>query len=117
MKRILRRFHEIFSPKELQQLDAMELVDAMNDPVIRKHWLHAIFEELKRLNLEMDQILLRNEAYRFPDLAARRKAFQDALELILSAKRGVLLGRNHNQAGTKVGQFDLDSVTVDPAPR
>ena len=114
MKRIHRWFDEIFSPKELQRLDAMEIVDAMNDPVIRKTWLFEAFEELKRMNLDVDKCLL-NGGYRIEDLCARRKAFQDVLEYVLSAKRTVVMARDHNH-NSRSGGFDLDSVAVHPSP-
>lgn len=115
MKKIQRWFNAIFDPKEMQNLDAFDLLDAMTDPVIRKEWLHGVFEELKRLNLEVDRRLL-NGGFRIEDLCARRSAYQEVLEAILIAKRSITMGRNPNPS-RKVEGFDLDSVTVHPSPK
>lgn len=112
MRKIYRWMNDIFSPKQLQGLDAIDLVDAMNDPVIRKTWLWQTFEELKRLNLEVDKGLM-SGSMRLNDLSARRKAYQDVLEGILSAKRTVS-SKSHNPKSD--GSFDLDSVTVQTSP-
>lgn len=111
MKKIPRWLSSIFSPKDLLGLDAGEVLDALNDGVIRKTWLYDVFEELKRLNLEIDKRLLSESQFHVQDLAARRKALQFVLEAVLSAKRQV---SDHNP---QKGEFDLDSVTVQPAPR
>jgi hypothetical protein len=107
MKKILRKLEGIFSPKELQGLDSVELLDALNDPGIRKQWLFDIYEELKRMNLEIDVKLRSGEGFYFNDLCARRKAFQDVLDTVLSAKRQV---RSHNPADKSA--YDFDAVTA-----
>ena len=104
---LVKGLKELLSPKELQGLDSNELLEALNDASIRKHWLYEVYEELKRLNLEVDVRLLTEVNYRLTDLCAKRKAYQDVLEAILSAKRQV---RSHNP---KSGSgFDLDAVTA-----
>jgi hypothetical protein len=115
MKSIRRWMNDIFGPKEMQEINAFDLLESMNDPTIRKEWLHGVFEELKRMNLEVDKRLLTG-GYRIEDLCARRKAYQDILEGILSAKRSITMGTRHNRP-VKAGQFDLDSVTVNPSPK
>ena len=109
MKKIPRFLKNFFSPKELHGIDFQEVLDAMADPSIRKMWLFGAFEEMKRLNLEVDRRLLTGNTLNITDLAARRKAYQDVLEGILTAKRQV---RSHNPKPK--GEFDLDSVTVSP---
>lgn len=115
MRKITRWMNDIFSPKQLQDLDALDLLDAMNDPVIRKIWLHTVFDTLKNLNLEVDK-RLQNGGFRIDDLCSRRKAYQDMLEAVMSAKRSVTMARNTNRA-VPVGEFDLNSVTVQPSPK
>ena len=106
MRKIFKKFTDIFSPKQLQGLDSMELIDAFVDPAVRKLWLWEVYEELKRMNLAIDKQLREGNPYNFDDLCARRKAYQDVLDAILRAKRQV---RNNNPAD-KSG-FDLDAVT------
>lgn len=108
MKKIPHLIKEWFSPKSLQGLDLQDILAAMADPMIRKIWMAGVFDELQRLNLEVDKRLLTYDKWNLTDLAARRKAYQDVLESVLSARRQV---KNLNpQSGT----FDLDSVTVHP---
>ena len=105
MKKIFKKFNDIFGPKQLQGLDSMELLDAFNDPSVRKQWMWEVYEELKRMNLCLDKQLLNGHPYNFYDLCARRKAYQDVLDAILSAKRQI---STNNPAK---GGFDLDAVT------
>jgi hypothetical protein len=106
MKKILQRFRDIFHPRELQMLDSLELLAALNDPMTRKIWLYETYEELKRLNLSIDAHLTAGMEFKFTDLCARRKAYQDILESILSAKRQA---KSHNPDSTK---FDLEYATA-----
>ncbi len=109
MKRIPRWLMSIFSPNDLQNLDVHEILDALADSSVRKEWIVETFEELKRINLEVDKRLLSGN-WNIIDLAARRKAYQDMLESILTARR-----RAKNPNPKSKGEFDLDSVTVYPA--
>jgi hypothetical protein len=109
MKKIPDLLKDWFSPKELQGLDINEILGAFADPVVRNIWIFGIFEELKRLNLELDRRLLNADGIYIDDLAARRKAYQDMLDSVLSAKRRA---KNNNPSGPS--SFDLDSVTVLP---
>lgn len=111
MKKLSRWFNNLFSPKELQGLDVAEILAVLSEESIRKLWLYDAFEELKRMNLEVDRRLLAGDVFSLTDLAARRKAYQDILEGILSAKRQI---RDHNPK-SKTGEFDLESVTVGSA--
>ena len=109
MKKIPKLIQEWFSPKALQGLDIQEIMSAMEDRTIRNIWVADLFDELQRLNLEVDNRLLNVEGVNITDLAARRKAYQDVLVAVLSAKRQV---KSHTPQS---GSFDLDSVTVNPA--
>ncbi len=109
MKKLNRWLKNLFSPKELQGLDVQEILAALNEEPVRKLWIYEAFQELKRMNLEIDKRLLTGVTYNLTDLAARRKAYQDMLDGILSARRQL---RSPNP---KMGQFDLESVTAGPA--
>lgn len=111
MKKLNRWLKNLFTPKELHGLDVSEILAALNEEAVRKLWIFEAFQELKRMNLEVDKRLLSGAAYSLTDLAARRKAYQDMLDGILSARRQL---RNHNPKA-KPGEFDLDSVTVGSA--
>ena len=107
MRKILQKFKDIFNPKELQGLDSLELLAAFNDPSVRKQWLWEVYEELKRLNLQIDAKMLSGSDFRLTDLCAKRKAIQDVLELILIARRQVKSNNPADRSG-----FDLDAVTA-----
>ena len=107
MKKIPVMLKQIFSPQDLLGLNVSDLLSALNDASIRREWMYQVLEELKRLNLEVDKRLLSGNDFGITDLAARRKAYQDALESILLAKRQI---RNNNPKSST--GFDLDSVTV-----
>lgn len=110
MKKLSRWLKDVFTPKELHGLDVQDLLEALNDSGIRKLWMYDTLQELKRMNLEIDKRLVSGVSFQITDLAARRKAYQDVLEGVLSAKRQI---KAHNP-GSK-GRFDLDSVTAGPA--
>lgn len=110
MKSIPKLFGDWFSPKEIYGIDISEIQLAFSDSVVRNIWLLGIYEELKRLNLEIDKRLLMNDSMDITDLAARRKAHQDVLESVLTARRRA---KGSNPPSK---DFDLDSVTVLPAP-
>lgn len=110
MKKLTRWFSNVFSPKELHGLDVQEMLAALGDEPTRKMWIFDVFQELKRMNLEVDKRLLTGQTYHLTDLAARRKAYQDILEGILSAKRQI-----KNQNPKSRSEFDLDSVTAHSA--
>ena len=85
----------------------MELLAAFNDPLARKIWLLDVYEELKRLNLQIDAKLLSGSEFRMTDLCVRRKAYQDVLESVMSAKRQAKSNNPSDKSG-----FDLDAVTA-----
>lgn len=107
MKSIPAFLKQLFHPKELHDLDLNELLGAMSDPAVRKVWLTDVFNEMQRVNLEVDARLV-DGVRDVSDLSARRQALQFVLESISSARRRV---RNPNP---KAGSFDLSSVTVQP---
>ena len=114
MKKINRWLHSIFETKQLQNIDLMEILDAMNDPGTRKFWLWDVCEELKRINLEIDKRLVMGNELKLNDLAARRRAYQDVLEGVLLAKR-TAKSQFHNPLAGSEG-FDLENVTVKTSP-
>lgn len=108
----MKWLRDLFSPE--RDLDTHALVQAFNDSAARSLWISSIFNEIKQMNYDVDKRLLNRTEYGLSDLCARRKAFQDILELALSARRQVT-GKapvvppdlRHNR---KV-EIDLDHVT------
>lgn len=105
MKKIPDLLRDWFSPRELQGLDIQQILAALSDSTVRNIWIFGIYEELKYLNLEIDKRLLSQDQFNITDLAARRKAYQDILESVLTARRRA---KGSNPAS------DFDGVTVHP---
>lgn len=108
MKKLSRWMNNIFTPKELHGLDVLEILSALNEEPIRKLWIYEALQELKRMNLEIDKRLLLGNSFQIIDLAARRKAYQDIFDGILSARRQI-----HSPNPKTKGHFDLENVTAE----
>mgnify|MGYP001576703211 CR=1 FL=1 len=109
MKKLKRWIKDIFAVEEMEHLDTGLLMEAFNDPNVRTHWLLSVLNDLQAIHLEVDKRLLTGSEYGISDLCAKRKAYQDILEGILSAKRKVM----HDQRPNPRPQvIDLDRVTV-----
>lgn len=109
MKKLARYFVRLFSPRHLQDIDMLELMHSLNSETVRKIWLHEVYEELRSMNLGVEKALLAGD-YRLHDLSARRKAFQDVLELLLNARKRSLTEKDPNPRF--LSEVDMDRVTV-----
>jgi hypothetical protein len=110
VKAIKRWFKDMFSPEVFNNLDTALISGAFNDPGVRALWLAYCFDEIRAVNMEVDKRLLSGNDLVLTDLCARRRAFQDVLEAILSARRKITQGTNHNPRREIL--VDLDRVTV-----
>ena len=108
MKKIPAFLRDLFTPKEAYNLDVNELLGAMSDPIVRKAWLMDLFAQIQQIHFDVDRLLAGGNS-NIHDLAIRRKAFQDVLEGVLSARRRVKNPNPSDRSG-----FDLESVTVLP---
>lgn len=111
MKKLHRWLNSIFSPQELQDLDAAELLECLGSPSIAREWLFTIYSDLKQMNLQIDQSLISGRDYNLADLCSRRRAYQDVLEAVKTAKKTVTQAPNHNPRPPAF-DVDLDRVTV-----
>lgn len=111
MRKIKRWFKDIFNPEEFNNIDTSAIANAFNDSTIRGIWLAMCFDELRRINMEVDRRLLSGTNLQLTDLCARRKAYQDMLESILSARRQVIAGPQDVRHNPKV-EVNLDRVTA-----
>lgn len=109
MKKIPRWLKDYFSPETFNDLDIASIGEAFNDQRVRSFWILECLEEMKRINLAVDKRLLLGSEMGFTDLCARRKAYQDILESILSAKRQVIQEVRPNP---KPSIVNLDRVTA-----
>lgn len=111
MKKIKEWLQDIFSPEDFNDLNIVSIGEAFNDPGVRKRWLLDLFEEIKRINMDLDRRLLVGTEFGLTDLCARRKAIQDVLELVLSARRAVVQEERPNPR-VQVSGVNLDRVTA-----
>lgn len=109
MKKMPRFMSRLFSPAYMQEIDIADLVTQLNDPMVRRIWIHEMYQELRNINLSVDKALLSRDS-QINDLSARRKAFRDILEMILHARRRVAEGKDHDHRYQ--AEVDLDRVTV-----
>lgn len=111
MRKIKRWFKDIFSPEEFNNMDTELIRAAFNDVSVRNIWLTECFEELKRMNMEVDQRLLTGTNLQLTDLCARRKAYQDILEAVSSARRQVEKSQDARHNPRVESVVNLDRVT------
>ena len=114
MKKILvKKLSDLFNPNAYLELNVYDVLDGLKDDVVRKHWLFEVLQEIKRINVSIDQMLDSGHIESIKNLSARRRGLQFVLETAIEQKNAVSRGRGHNPLGE--GQFDLESVTVGPA--
>lgn len=87
MKKIKRWLKDVFDPEN--DIDMFALGQALGDPEVRNAWVINVLSEIRTMNIDVDKALLAGTDFRLIDLCARRKAFKDVLEMILSARRVV----------------------------
>lgn len=109
MKKFRQWLSAYFDPESFNDLDIGAIGSALNDSSVRIIWLSACMDELKAINLEVDKRLLLGSEMGLLDLCSRRKAYQDILEGILTARRQVTQAVRPNQS---VPVVNLDRVTV-----
>ena len=109
MKKMPRFLSRLFSPAYMQDIDFVDLLNTLNDPVVRRIWIHEVYQELRNTNLAVDRGLLSGSP-RINDLSSRRKAIRDILEMILKAKSRHVEEKDPNPRFES--EIDLDRVTV-----
>ncbi len=109
MIKIKRWFKDFFNPEQFNDLDLVLIAESFSDQQIRGVWLSNCLEEIRRINLEVDKRMLLGSEMNYIDLCARRKAFQDILEMVLSARRTVTGIQRPNP---RIQSINLDRVTA-----
>lgn len=111
MKTMRKWLTDYFAPEVFNELDIDGIAQALNDSSVRHTWLTRTLSELKAINLEVDKRLLTGTEYGLTDLCARRKAYQDILSGVLSARR-TIVGTQETRPNPRVQVVDLDRVTA-----
>ena len=111
MRKLRKWLSEFFDPATDTNL--YSLGEALGNPETRRRWILDVVEEIKRMNIEVDRRLISGTEVGFIDLCARRKAFQDVLEMILVAKRTTLAQDSRPNPKVEVEPIvNLDRVTA-----
>lgn len=111
MKKVKRWLRELFAPEDFNGLDIEMIRSSLNDSSIRSLWFYACLDEIRRMNMEVDKRLLSGTNLQLTDLCARRKAYQDVLEAVLSARRQVVSVPKDVRHNPQVPGINLDRVT------
>lgn len=113
MKRLKRWLKDYFEPEDFNGLDIDSIGQALNDSSIRSLWLSRTIADLKMINLEVDKRLLSGQGSEMglTDLCAKRKAYQDILESVLSVRRTVVQESRPNPK-VQMPAVNLDRVTA-----
>ena len=107
----MKWLRQILDPAPMYDLDLTKLSLALNGPAVRHHWLKALLEQLRELNLEIDRMLERNDPQsRYIEISARRRQLVAILQQIETSKNSVELEVDHNQESL------LDTLAVERAP-
>lgn len=110
MKKIKRWLKDIFDPENDLDMDAVR--SALNDASIRTIWLSGCLEEVRQLSREIDRRILTGHEFSLTDLCVRRKAYQDMLEAVLSARRQVTKEPQDKRPNPRIQDVNLDRVTA-----
>lgn len=110
MMKLNRWMKDFFNPRTFNDLDLESIGQALGNPTVREIWLMGILTDLKQMNKDVDRRLLSGNDFRLTDLCARRKAYQDILEAIASARRQVMQEVRPNP--TVPVDINLDRVTA-----
>lgn len=102
----------LFEPGEFQNLHIDELLAALVDTGVRNHWMRAVLEEIKELNMRTHTALMNgNLTDRFVQESARLQGIDWTLRQILNSKNSVEMERHHNRTDDA-----FDGVAVQPIP-
>lgn len=87
--RLTKWVESLFRPEETNFKDAAieDVILALNDPVIRKHWLLSLIDEIRAINVGVDKALRENDMSDLPNKSVRRNTIVFCLNEILESKR------------------------------
>lgn len=105
--KLLAYLASIFDPSEMEGLRTDELIGALADSGIRKHWIWSVMEEMKEIHKRTHGSLIKgNFSEEFVKESSRLQALEWSLRQILNSKTSVELDRRHNPSGAA----SLDSI-------
>ena len=89
--KLTKWIESLYKPEKTNLTDAAleDLQAAMNDQGVRAHWLSAMIEELRAINIGVDRALADNQFDQLPSKADRRRAILFCLNQILDSKQSL----------------------------
>lgn len=86
--RLTKWIESLYEPQKTNFKDAAmeDLILALNEPGVRQHWLNALVEELRAINVGVDRAMRENKLDELPSKADRRRAIVFCLNQILDSK-------------------------------
>lgn len=89
--RLFKWIQSLYEPKKTNFKDAVleDLESALNHEGVRKHWLNALVEELRAINIGVDRALADNMLDEIQAKAIRRRTIVFCLNQILESQTAV----------------------------
>jgi hypothetical protein len=101
---------QLFEPSAFNDLNINELLASLTDTSVRNHWMKAVLEEVKEINLRTHVALMNGDlGERFIQESARLQGIDWVLRQILNSQNSVAMEKRQNQTDDV-----LDSVAVHP---
>lgn len=88
MNRLWKWIESLYEPEKTNFRDAAleDLIQALNSPAVRQHWISALVDELRAINVGVDRSLREGDFFQMPERAARRGAIVFCLNQILESQ-------------------------------
>ena len=107
--RLKKWIESLYKPEETNFRDAAkeDIFLALNEPAVRTHWVNALIEELRAINIGVDRALSDGKFDELPSKADRRRAIVFCLNQILDSKQAI---------ETERFESERDNKTLNPSP-
>lgn len=106
----------LYKPQQTNLRDAAieDINLALNEPAVRNHWIDAMVEELRAINIGVDRALADNNFEQLPSKAERRRAILFCLNQILDSKQSLDTERFEETHDNQNQRSQFDGVAVQP---
>jgi phage terminase large subunit len=105
-------FKSIFASPEFSDIKTDDVVAALHDHAVRRHWLESVLSEVRDIHMRTHMALMNGKLdERFVQESARLQGIDWTLRQILNSKNSVELARRSNRTDDSFG-----GVAVAPAP-
>lgn len=85
-----RLLSKILNPKESQfnsEISLEQVMEALNDPTVRKYWVESMIEKIRDANMELDNLLAKEDRQRsWETFAIERRTLLRCITMILDSR-------------------------------